>query len=309
MNQPAWWPTDISRNTNDSATATSVSSSRSRIPNIDTATSVPAQGSIAYDVPTSQFKIGTGSSWASPIQNIAAGGSLAGTFPNPTLANGSVGTLNLVDGSVTTNKLANLAVTTNKIANGAVTTTQLSTTGVASGPYGDSTHYTTFTVGPDGRLSSASEIALPQSGVGNNFFKLSNPVDNQDGSTPYTFQTTESGGSFATGSSTSITITNTTSSTQVWASNFNVTAKITTAGRIEFQLIDVSNPGTPLDLSVFAPNPGVVVNNSNSHKMYTILRVPSLSAITMNISLITPGQPAILYNTPEIYCWEVQQIS
>ena len=309
MNQPAWWSTDISRNTNDSATATSISASRSRIPNIDTTTSFPAQGSIAYDVPTSQFKIGTGSSWASPIQNITAGGSLTGTFPNPILANNSVNTINLANGSVTTLKIADEAVTTNKIADGAVTTTQLSTTGVAQGPYGDSTHYTTFTVGPDGRLSSASEVALPQSGVGNNFFKLSNPVDNQTTTTTYTFQTTESGGSFATGSTTSITITNTTGSTQVWASNFNVTARIPDAGRIEFQLIDISNPGTPLDLSVFAPNPGSSIGNSNSHKMYTILRIPSLSAITMNISLITPASNAILYNTPEIYCWEVQQLS
>jgi hypothetical protein len=50
----------------------------------------------------------------------AAGGSLAGAYPNPGLAGGSVGSAQIADGAVGEEEIANNAVTSDKIASGAV---------------------------------------------------------------------------------------------------------------------------------------------------------------------------------------------
>jgi hypothetical protein len=89
-----------------------------------------------------------------------AGGALSGTFPNPTLANGSVGSANIIDGSVSTVDLADNAVTTAKVADGAITSAKLSTTGVAAGSYGSSTEVGSFTVDSKGRVTAAANITI-----------------------------------------------------------------------------------------------------------------------------------------------------
>jgi hypothetical protein len=59
-----------------------------------------------------------------------AGGALAGTYPNPTIAAGAVGAA------------------------------ELASTAVAAGSYGDATHVGTFTVDADGRLTAAASVAV-----------------------------------------------------------------------------------------------------------------------------------------------------
>jgi hypothetical protein len=74
------------------------------------------------------------------FEDFAAGGSLSGTYPNPSIAYRAVGTFALAEGSVTTSKL--------------------DPTGVIDGTYGTSTAVGSFTVDNKGRLTFAQEVDI-----------------------------------------------------------------------------------------------------------------------------------------------------
>jgi hypothetical protein len=67
---------------------------------------------------------------AAPTGN--AGGSLKGSYPNPGIADGAVGTTAMSDNAVTNEKLANASVSTSKLQDGAATNAKIATNAVSS---------------------------------------------------------------------------------------------------------------------------------------------------------------------------------
>jgi len=82
------------------------------------------------------------------------------------IADANVTTAKIADANVTTAKIADANVTTAKIADANVTTSKLSLTGVDAGSYGNGLTVASFVVGVDGRITSASNVAIEVSGGG-----------------------------------------------------------------------------------------------------------------------------------------------
>ena len=128
-------------------------------------------GQVYFNTGNSSLYVYDGSTWinvSGDISEVIAGSGLTGGG-----ASGSV-TLNIGQGDGITVSSASIAVNAEAsqfsfpsgvltISTGAIGADELTNTGVTAGTYGDASNYPTFTVDADGRITSASQVAISTS--------------------------------------------------------------------------------------------------------------------------------------------------
>ncbi len=90
----------------------------------------------------------------------AAGGDLAGTYPNPTIAANAITTAEITDGSVTSADIADGTIATSDLSNGSVTAGKLANTAVTAGTYGTATEVPQLTVDAQGRITGVVNTTI-----------------------------------------------------------------------------------------------------------------------------------------------------
>ena len=135
-------------------------------------------GMLVFDSETKIFYYWTNDDWVEGLgifNNAAAGGSLEGTYPNPTIredaiTNREIQDLAISNSQVQPNAIAedNIqdgAVTETKIATGAVTGDQLEDLSVTPGNYGDAATLMQITLDENGRITAITEVPVNISGA------------------------------------------------------------------------------------------------------------------------------------------------
>ncbi|MFZ2906062.1 MAG: hypothetical protein WAZ98_07670 [Cyclobacteriaceae bacterium] len=85
---------------------------------------------------------------------------LDATISTADLSDGSVTSVKVQDGTIATADIANNAITTAKITDGSVTASKLANTTVTAGSYGTGTQVSQITVDAQGRITSATNVAI-----------------------------------------------------------------------------------------------------------------------------------------------------
>ncbi|MBL7842200.1 MAG: hypothetical protein JNJ75_18785 [Cyclobacteriaceae bacterium] len=90
----------------------------------------------------------------------AAGGDLAGTYPNPTIAANAISSAEITDGSITSADITDGTIATADLANGSVTAAKLANTTVTPATYGTATQVPQLTVDAQGRITGVVNTTI-----------------------------------------------------------------------------------------------------------------------------------------------------